>query len=325
MKFFSALIQAIILSLASVLTVNAQAAETIWIQTNTTAYKTGETVTVTINAISATPIQGVTAQIRYDPACLQPVNSTSPISGMNGLALPQISGVVDVSFASTTPQIANGVLAEVRFTALKGCQTSLTIETAALVIRNESGFAVPVAGVTISGNNIAINIDTAVGISQPTQAITGPTLSLKPTTPSPFDRSLVGWAAGLLAVLSIAGAGLIFRELLKTRVVEPPKVSTSSQPLAVHFKHGPYAGKSFRLSKLPILIGRDSRNDLCLNDPHILDQHAMIFTSNNGYYLQDLGGETFVNGQAVRKSSAAIIRQGDVVRLGKSALFVFGS
>jgi hypothetical protein len=38
----------------------------------------------------------------------------------------------------------------------------------------------------------------------------------------------------------------------------------------------------------------------------------------------DLGGETYINGKAVRKNSVALM-PGDVVRLGKSALFVFGS
>ena len=167
MRFFSVLILFVIFSFTSVLTVNAQAAEIIWIQANTTTYKTGETVTATINAITAMPIQGFTAQIRYDPACLQPVNATSPISGMNGLAVPQASGLVDASFASTTPQTANGVLAEVRFTALKGCQTNLTIETAALVIRNESGFAAPLTGVSIDNKAVVLNIDSAVGTPQP--------------------------------------------------------------------------------------------------------------------------------------------------------------
>jgi len=38
----------------------------------------------------------------------------------------------------------------------------------------------------------------------------------------------------------------------------------------------------------------------------------------------DLGGETFINGRPISKSSTAL-KYGDVVRLGKSASFVFGS
>ena len=199
MRFFSVLILFIVFSFMSVFNVNAQAAESIWIQANTTSYKTGETVTVTINALAATPVQGFTAQIRYDPACLQPVNATSPITGMNGLAVPQASGLVDASFASTTPQTANGVLAEVRFTALKGCQTNLTIETAALVIRNESGFAAPLTGVSIDQNAVVLNIDSAVGNPQPV----GSGESVLPLAPTilPEPEPVNWWVVVLLVLL----------------------------------------------------------------------------------------------------------------------------
>jgi pSer/pThr/pTyr-binding forkhead associated (FHA) protein len=97
-----------------------------------------------------------------------------------------------------------------------------------------------------------------------------------------------------------------------------------SQIAKVHFKHGEYAGKSFALNKLPFMIGRDSLNDLCINDPNVLAQHIKIFETSNGYYLTDLGGGTYVNGQMVKRNSA-FLKPGDVVRVGRSALFVFGS
>lgn len=199
MKLIFVSVLFIVLSLTSVFAVNAQSVETVWIQASDNSYKTGETVIATINAVTATPIQGFTAQIRYDPACILPVNAISPISGMNGLAVPQASGLVDASFASTTPQTANGVLAEVRFTALKGCQTNLTIETAALVIRNESGFAAPLTGVNIDQKAIVLNIDSAVG--NPLTVASGESvLSLAPTIfpePEPFNW----WVVVLLVLL----------------------------------------------------------------------------------------------------------------------------
>ena len=205
MKYIFALVLFVVLLLTSVFAVKAQTAEGMWIQTSAPAYKTGELVTVTINGVTVTPIQGFTAQIRYDPACLQPVNGSSPIPGMNGLALPQTSGLADVSFASTTPQVANGVLAEVRFTALKGCQTSLTMETAALAIRNESGFAVALPGVSVNQNPVALNIDSEVGTPQ--SVISGESvLSLTPTI-APETKHF-NWKAVLWLVL--AGAIVVF-------------------------------------------------------------------------------------------------------------------
>lgn len=202
MKYFFAFILLAFFSFSSTNPVIAQSAETIWIQTNAAAYKTGETVTVTLNSISATPIQGFTAQIRYDPACLEPVNGTSPISGMNGMAVPQSPGLVDASFASTTPQIANGVLAEIRFVTLKGCQTNLSIETAALVIRNESGFAAPLTGVGIDNKAVSLSIDSEVGVRQPTAELNGSVLPLAPTI-LPESKSSNWWIVVLIALLVV--------------------------------------------------------------------------------------------------------------------------
>lgn len=320
MKSVIAFVVAIIFTLSVAVNVNAQASESIWLTADTTAYKTGETVIVTVNAISATPIQGFTFQIRYDPACLRPVNASSLIPGMNGLPLPQLTGLVDGSYASTTPQTVNGVLAEVRFTSLGGCQTNLILESAALAIRNASGFAAPLSGVALGQENIALNIDKEVAVSQSALPISG---AILPLDPPPADEGIPGWIAGLLATLLVVAIVFGAFKLFRTRSGVTQKVSPPSRAAALHIKHGPQAGKSIVINKLPFLIGRDPVNDICLDDPHVIGQHARIFATNNDYYLMDLGGETFVNGQAIRKSPA-LLKPGDVVRLGKSTLFVFG-
>jgi hypothetical protein len=323
MKAVHAFLLALLVTLALVTSVGAQSNESIWLTANTTAYKTGETVVVTLNAASTTLIQGFTFQILYDPACLKPTNASSPISGMNGLPLPQLSGIADGSYASTTPQAINGVLAEVRFTALKGCQTNLTLQSAALAIRNASGFAAALPGVTLGEKNIALNIDKEAAQPQAEQPASGSLLQLTP--PPPTSQGIPGWLIGLLAILLVAGGVfVIFKRLSNETTASVQKNSTNSGAARLQIKHGPNAGKSIALTKLPCYIGRDPMNEIRLDDPHVISQHAKIFTDSTGYYLMDLGGETYVNGKAVKKSSAAL-RSGDVVRLGKSALFVFGS
>ena len=99
--------------------------------------------------------------------------------------------------------------------------------------------------------------------------------------------------------------------------------SPGARKATLHIKHGPRAGKSFSLNKLPIVIGRDPQNHICINDPHVISHHAQIYSKQNGYYLRDLRGGTFINGHPV-KSSTVVLGSGDVVRLGKSVLFVFG-
>lgn len=322
MKSVTSFIFAIILAFSIVIEAGAQTAETIWLTTNTTGYKTGETVIVNVNANTATPIQGFTFQIRYDPACLQPVSAVSPISGMNGLSLPQVKGLVDASFASTTPQTANGILAEVRFLTLAGCQTNFTLESAALAIRNESGFAAPLAGVTVGEKNIALNIDNAIGTSA-TQPVIGTPLILGETAPP--DSSFPTWLIVLLGILLSAGVMFgVFKLLGQGTTQSAPKNLKSARVATVQIKRGSDAGKNFSLTKLPCNIGRDPHNDICLNDPFVSGQHAKIYTSNGNYYLMDLGGETFINGKAVKKSSV-VLKPGDMVRLGKNVIFAFGS
>jgi FHA domain-containing protein/cohesin domain-containing protein len=298
----------------------AQSAESIWLTSNTAAYKTGETVIVSVNGSSATPIQGFTFQIRYDAACLKPVNAASTIPGMNGLPLPQLSGLVDGSYASTTPQTVNGVLAEVRFEALKACQTDLSLESAALAVRNEQGFAAALTGVALSQTNIALTIDKEAVAAEVEVPVTGALLPLAPAE-VPAARNF-NWVIGLLVVAFVLGGMFVIFQYFQVGNRGAPKHSSTSAVL--HVKHGPYAGQSFVLNKLPCSIGRDPHNEICLDDPHVVGRHARIFAENDSYYLMDFSGNTFINGQAVRKTSV-VLKPGDVVRLGKSALFVFAS
>ena len=331
MKRLSALFVTLILMFTLVMNVSAQANDSIWLTVSTTSFKTGETVKVLLNAASATPIQGFTFQVRYDPACLKPVNASSPITGMNGLPLPQLSGLVDGSYASTTPVTVNGALAEIRFVTLGACNTNLTLESAALAIRTAEGFAAPLANVMIGEKNIALIVDKEVVAAQAAEPETGSLLPLDP--PAESKSNLTGWLVGLFVVMILGSVTFVGLKMFRAKAVKkgstPSRASSKKQAVAptqtavLYMKHGPQAGKSFPLSNLPVLIGSNPHNDICLNDPYIIDQHARIFANNNTFYLMDLGGETVINGKTIQKSSV-ILKPGDVVRLGKRSLFVFG-
>lgn len=334
MKPFTAFLLAIIVAFTAVFQASAQSAETIWLTTDATAHKTGETVLVKVNAVSTTPIQGFTFQIRYDPACLQPTQATSPISGMNGLQLPQTPGLVDASFASTTPQTANGILAEVYFVTLGGCQTNLTLESAALAIRNEGGYAAALPGMTIGEKNIALDVSKERGVSAP-PPIEGTPLILG-EIPAP-SSTLPIWVIVLVSLL-LGGGGMfwVFKSLGKNSKAAPQKSikvqsATSQKPMVVpqpvatvQIKRGPHAGKNFSLNKLPCNIGSDPQNEICLEDPSVSKRHAKIFANNGSYYLLGIGGETSINGTVVTKTATAL-KPGDMVRLGQNVFFTFAA
>ena len=321
MRSFVAIIIAIIFSFSSFFNVHAQSPESIWLTTNATDYKTGEIFKVFVNASSVTPIQGFTFQIRYDPACLKPINASSSVPGMNPLPLPQGTGLVDATFASTAPQNVGGILAEVTFETLGGCQTNLFLESAALAVRNASGIAAELPGIAIGQNSIPLNIDSAKGVAQD-PALAGTPLPLDPTSGSSNSQTPI-WGIALLTLGLILGLGFgIYKVIQKGMGPAQSNTSSSGKNATVKFKHGANAGKSFSLRTLPFLIGSNANNDVCLNDPNILDRHVQIYAANNHYYLMDLGGDTFLNGQAVRKSSA-VLNAGDVVRLGRNIYFEF--
>lgn len=214
MKKFALTLIALI-CLFVVIPVKAQSAESIWITASTNSFKTGETVIVTVNGSSATPIQGLTFQIKFDPACLQAVNAASPIPGMNGLSLPQLSGLVDASFASTTPQVANGILAEVRFITLGACQTNVTLESAALVIKNESGFAAPLAGVALGEKSLPFTVSAEKGTSQDAPLL-GTPLPLG-TEPDSSNSSFL--PTGTMIILAVIGVILLIGTFVLIRIL----------------------------------------------------------------------------------------------------------
>ena len=211
MKKTASFLIAIIFTLTAFFTVNAQSAETIWLSSSDTlVYKTGEIVAVTVNASSSSPVQGFTFQIRYDPACVEPIDATSPISGMNGVPSSQTSGLVDAAFASDAPQTVDGILAEVRFVTLGECLSSLTLENATLT----DGFAAPLAGVTVGERHAVVTIDREVGTSNlPDPASGGTSLPLGSAIPPTGE--FPSWLIILFSLLAGVMGVLVALNLLR--------------------------------------------------------------------------------------------------------------
>ena len=84
---------------------------------------------------------------------------------------------------------------------------------------------------------------------------------------------------------------------------------------------GPGAGARYLLDSRETKIGRDTNNEIHLDDITVSRSHAMV-TKNNGYTIKDLGSlnGTYLNAISVKES---IIKAGDEIQIGKYHLTLF--
>jgi len=92
----------------------------------------------------------------------------------------------------------------------------------------------------------------------------------------------------------------------------------ASQTYQLVMRTGPNPGKVFELAKSEMFIGRDTTNDIVVNDSEISRKHARLIMQAGGYVLEDLGSTngTFVNGQ--RLMGPHVLRAGETVMLGEN-------
>ena len=84
---------------------------------------------------------------------------------------------------------------------------------------------------------------------------------------------------------------------------------------------GPGAGARYLLDTNQTKIGRDTNNDIHLDDITVSRSHAMI-SKNSGYSIKDLGSlnGTYLNVISVKESN---IKAGDEIQIGKYHLTLF--
>jgi pSer/pThr/pTyr-binding forkhead associated (FHA) protein len=85
----------------------------------------------------------------------------------------------------------------------------------------------------------------------------------------------------------------------------------------------PQAGQVLVIGAVPITIGRAADADLVIDDPGVSEQHARVWRlPGSGFSIVDLGSTsgTFLGANRV---GVALLRDGDLVRLGPSAQLRF--
>src|SRR5688572_1867927 len=86
---------------------------------------------------------------------------------------------------------------------------------------------------------------------------------------------------------------------------------------------GPTPGAAYTLEGDQLMIGRDSTNEIVINDAEISRRHARLTFQGGKYVLEDLGSTngTFVNGQ--RLAGPRVLKPGEVVSFGEQIVLVF--
>ena len=86
---------------------------------------------------------------------------------------------------------------------------------------------------------------------------------------------------------------------------------------------GPEAGKEFPLEKAEVFMGRDTNNDIVINDPEISRRHARLIREGDDYLYEDLGSTngTFIQGQ--RLAAPTLLKHGMILTIGERVMISY--
>ncbi len=95
-------------------------------------------------------------------------------------------------------------------------------------------------------------------------------------------------------------------------------MSTSSGRFRLAVQKGPNPGKTFDLTQIVAIIGRDASADIAVSDVEVSRQHARLSATESGFTIEDLASTNgvFVNG--VRITAPTEIKVGDVIGIGQT-------
>ncbi len=90
------------------------------------------------------------------------------------------------------------------------------------------------------------------------------------------------------------------------------------QSFQLVMRSGPTPGKTFALDKGELTIGRDTTNDIVINDAEVSRRHSRLILQSGGFVLEDLGSTngTFVDSQ--RLMGPHNLRSGELIMLGEN-------
>lgn len=88
-------------------------------------------------------------------------------------------------------------------------------------------------------------------------------------------------------------------------------------------RKGPLTGKVLELAKSVLVVGRELKNDIVVNDAEVSRQHARLTEGDDGWQIEDLAATngTFVNGQRI--SGPTRLKPGDRIGFGETVEYEF--
>ena len=88
--------------------------------------------------------------------------------------------------------------------------------------------------------------------------------------------------------------------------------------IEIFIAKGPEQGRSFVLDGETAQIGRGSSNQVCLNEPSVSREHAMIYRVHGQYFIEDLKSRngTWINGNAIESEVRVQVQEGVPIAIG---------
>lgn len=88
-------------------------------------------------------------------------------------------------------------------------------------------------------------------------------------------------------------------------------------------KRGPDEGKEFLLEEAEIFIGRDTSNNIVVNDPEVSRRHARLFREGDNYFYEDLGSTNGTFIQEQRITTPTLLKTGMILEIGERVSLLY--
>lgn len=97
-----------------------------------------------------------------------------------------------------------------------------------------------------------------------------------------------------------------------------------SQPDTLEIINGPEDGTEFPISRAPVIVGSDRTCDVNVRlDESVQRFHARLTAVGDGYRVRKIhGGSLRVNGKATGVIRSRVLREGDVLAVGKTEFYL---